>query len=37
MPVTEDILRIQLDNDIFHNEDQMVRGIAQLAVDQGFN
>ncbi|MEG2268163.1 MAG: hypothetical protein RSA84_12330 [Acinetobacter sp.] len=37
MPITEDILRIQLENDIFHDEDQMVSGIARLAVDQGFN
>ncbi|EIX6432659.1 hypothetical protein MKU92_001533 [Salmonella enterica] len=37
MPVIESILRIQLDRDVFHGEEQMVSGIAQLAVDRGFN
>ncbi|OSN01303.1 hypothetical protein [Lonsdalea populi] len=37
MPITEDILRIQLEKDIFYHEKQMVSGIAQLAIDNGFN
>ncbi|WP_348686357.1 hypothetical protein [Aeromonas bestiarum] len=37
MSVTEDILRHQLEADLFYNEDQMVSGIARRAVDQGFD
>ncbi|RAT12199.1 MULTISPECIES: hypothetical protein [Lonsdalea] len=37
MPIIEDILRIQLEKDIFHDENKMVSGIAQLAVAEGFN
>ena len=37
MDVTESILHHQLTHGILDNEAQMVRGIAQLAVDNGFN
>ncbi|MGL5665431.1 MAG: hypothetical protein ACRDD9_04800 [Shewanella sp.] len=37
MGTTEQILAVQLERDIFHNEDSKVSGIAKLAVAKGFN
>jgi hypothetical protein len=36
MAVEEEILSRQLEQDIFHNEDSKVSGIAKLAIDKGF-
>jgi len=36
MAFEEEILRQQLEQDVFHNEDSKVSGIAKLAVDKGF-
>lgn len=37
MGTIEKILSIQLDRDIFHNEEQLVSGIAQRAVGNGYD
>lgn len=37
MPVIEDILTLHLRNDEFHGHDDMCAGIAQLAVDRGYD
>ncbi|EKN4936369.1 TPA: hypothetical protein SJ155_000908 [Yersinia enterocolitica] len=37
MAIEDEILAIQLKNDTFYNEDGKVSGIANLAVDKGFN
>lgn len=37
MGTIERILSIQLDRDIFHNEAPLVAGIAQLAIDKGYD
>ena len=37
MPVTESILRRQIDGGVFENEAQMVGGLAQRAVDDGYD
>lgn len=37
MNTIEKILSHQLEHDVFHNLDDKVKGIAQRAVDQGYN
>jgi len=37
MAIQDEILCLQLGQDVFHNEDSKVSGIAKLAVDKGFN
>ncbi|MEN3753737.1 hypothetical protein ABC733_17180 [Mangrovibacter sp. SLW1] len=37
MPIQEQILAEQLGNGTFDNEDQMVSGIAQRAIDNGWD
>lgn len=37
MAIQDEILAMQLKQDVFHNEEQKVSGIAQLAVDRGFD
>jgi hypothetical protein len=36
MAIEDEILALQLKQDIFHNEDSKVSGIAKLAVSKGF-
>ncbi|CAI0825990.1 Uncharacterised protein [Serratia proteamaculans] len=36
MAIEDEILALQLDQDVFHNEDSKVSGIAKLAVAKGF-
>ena len=37
MSIKEDILSIELEQDIFHNQDRKVSGIARRAVDNGWD
>lgn len=37
MGIEEQLLETLLKNDVFHNEDSKVSGIAKLAIDKGFS